>query len=294
MPGTTELNISGCEKFISLADEYLRGELSELSEEEKNFADNHINECKDCADYIEGEKNYLKAVKLAEYIPEISVSQSVMDEIIENRMVVNKPPKRRFVPVGFISAAAVVIIMFMIARGGPLNLFMKSAQDINSIENANDSGGTDKNIEMFGALYNENGINETNEIIAEEMEAAGGGNTFVRAFDAADADIAQSDGEAMPEVAGNLMPEDADDEAWFGVMNKVYLYYYIDAIDMTDEIRAAIIKDIEIYESYEESDIFDGEYKDTLENNLLENNIEILETLIIEHGRYIAVVYRSN
>ena len=121
MPEEIELNI--CEKVKSMADEYLH---DELTEQEMAEISSHIEECKDCLDYIENEKKYFEEIKLAEYTPEISVSQYVMDKIIENVMTVDKPPKRRFVPVGLISAAAVVIMATVLSRSGPLNLFMQT------------------------------------------------------------------------------------------------------------------------------------------------------------------------
>ena len=155
-----------CEKVRSLADEYLHDRLllvrdesenpgesenieniediedveilrePELSEEDKIFIENHIADCKECSDFIEEEKKYLDEVSLAGYVPEISISQYVMDKIIENKMTVDKPAKRRIFPVGLLSAAAVVIIMFALARSGPLDLFIKKDNVKNAVNPA--------------------------------------------------------------------------------------------------------------------------------------------------------------
>jgi hypothetical protein len=113
----TELNI--CEKVRLAADEYLR---LELPEPETAEIAGHTAICKDCFEYIENEKKYLEEIKLAEYIPEIPVSQSVMDKIIDNIMVVDKAPRRRFIPVGFISAAAIVIMIAAVSQTGLFDL----------------------------------------------------------------------------------------------------------------------------------------------------------------------------
>ena len=140
MPEKIKLNINNfendCEKVRFLADEYLHGE---LSAEDKDFLDRHILDCLECFDFIAAEKIYFEEIKLAEYVPEISVAKSVMDKIIENKIIADKPPRRRIMPMGFISAAAVIIIMFALTRGGTLNIFMQKADrdNINNIvENA--------------------------------------------------------------------------------------------------------------------------------------------------------------
>jgi len=151
LPDIIKLNRSvletDCEKVRMLADEYLHDERIvlgesgiskefELSEEERSFIKNHINGCEDCFDLIEAESKYLSEVKIAEYVPEISVAEFVVNKIIENQIIVDKPPKRRIFPVGLVSAAAVVIIMFALARSGPLSVFLKSDQNIGNINNS--------------------------------------------------------------------------------------------------------------------------------------------------------------
>lgn len=217
-----KINNSGndCEKVKSLADEYLHGELSESSEEKK-FIETHIIGCKDCLCYIAEEKTYLDEIKLAEYVPEISVSASVMDRIIENRMIVDKPARRRFMPpVGFMSAAAVVIIMFAIARGGPLNLFMKASQDNSSVEIGS---GNNKDIAMYAenaeeAAYDAEYYDGGTSAPAAGKAAADSGVFIANADDAAfepfneaqSYQTATTDADVMADNADILMTESGD------------------------------------------------------------------------------------
>lgn len=165
-----------CEKVKFTADEYLHGELSET---ENDFIEKHISECKDCFDFIETEKKYLDEIKFAEYIPEISVAKSVMDKIIENRMIIDRPPKKRFVPVGFIAAAAVIILMFAVSRGGALNMFMKSSKEksANNLENAvfdaqiinGTAANFDNSFVTYGEVQDDMDEDEL-ELVEEKME----------------------------------------------------------------------------------------------------------------------------
>jgi hypothetical protein len=103
-----------------------------------------------------------------------------MDKIIENRMIADKPPKKRFLPVGFISAAAVVIIMFAVARGGPLNLFMKTAQDNNT--------GTENNLNEDinnMAMHGENAAEAGHDAYYYNYNGNGNGNGDTAAGNAA-------------------------------------------------------------------------------------------------------------
>lgn len=302
------------EKIKFTADEYLHGELPELPEE--------IADCKEYLDYIEEEKKYLEEIKLAEYIPETSVSQFVMDKIIENKIVISKPQRRRFVPVGLISAAAVIIVMFAVSRGGAFDLFMKSTQENNSSANqAADNNIYDEKAEegyMYGDGYYEEDEEAPEEFGAEPeialaVPAAFDININENINEAADMDMGM--GEAAAEVAAaapalRTAPEAVDESRFSSEMDEhipkisgvqiseIYRFYYIGALNMPDEKRASITKDIEIYKTDEEFnvfDIFDKEYQETLENNLLENNIVIGEILNKEHdGKYIAVIYWSN
>jgi hypothetical protein len=183
------INIKDCEKIRELADEYLHAKLAELSEEieeiekteeiseedaspavtqkshlaegaileeEINFIDMHIAECKDCAGFIEEESKYLAEIKLADYVPEISVSQSVMEKIIAEKLTVGEPPRsifgrRRFLPVGFMSAAAALIIMLAVARGGIVDIFRQPHSD------AAGSGAGEPGISDMSMLFEADG-----------------------------------------------------------------------------------------------------------------------------------------
>jgi len=146
LPKNPKRNMDDCEKVRFMADEYLHDVLlgfdgtdiprkPELSEEDRDFIEKHMAECRECMELIEAESKYLEEVRLAEYIPEISVSGSVTDKIIENKMIIDKPPKRRKIPIGFISAAAVVAIMFLMSKGGPLSVLLRQEP----VRSANDS-----------------------------------------------------------------------------------------------------------------------------------------------------------
>jgi len=344
-----------CEKVKFMADEYLHGE---LSEKDNDFIRNHIITCKECFDFIEKEKKYLEEIKLGEYIPEISVSQSVMDKIIENKIIIDKPPKRRFVPFGFITAAAVVVIMFIASRDGVFNIFIKNSDTYGIAEN--DAGNAAQNENaifddeaeiIFGAYDNDNDNDgEIQDDMANEAAERGIEENLLmyeynNMYDEADYDKAAGDMDfnaAEPEIAAFILPEEESpapaaeapydiiateeeleaetlaaaipptvEESQFGAemeeyiseisgleMSEIYQFYYIGVINMPDEKREVITKDIEIYMHDGEHnmfDMFDKKYQDILEKNLIENNIEISEILIkYQDGGYIAVIYWSN
>jgi len=108
-----------CDNIKILADEYFHGE---LSPEDKNIVEAHIKSCANCAEFFESEKKYYKELKLAAHEPEISIAGAVMDKIINERIIVDKPAKKRFVPFGLISAAVIVLVMFIASRDA-LDLF---------------------------------------------------------------------------------------------------------------------------------------------------------------------------
>lgn len=328
MPETTYLNLNtddikkDCEKVILLADEYLHDELlgldlpeisrePELSEEDRSFIQKHISECKECFDYIETERKNLEAIRLAEYIPEISVSQSVMDRIIDNVMTVEKPPKRRFVPVGFISAAAVVIIIALSSRGSPIDFFKdifgqsNEKSDTTTPETAMDGGGALGGEEIFASPVIPGGFGDE---INESGDTAMG-------FEAANGSIESDDDNDDIPVPGlmkvNDPPEETDEttvstkedpqsmEEYVSARSDIeisefYEFYYIDST--LTEI-ADITTDIEIYWDNELNDTFyviEKKYKDILDKNLTENNIAVYETVSqYQDGKYIAVLFWS-
>lgn len=321
MPKTTklELNINNlendCEKVKFMADEYLHGE---LSGQDKSFIDIHIAGCRECFDFIGEEKKYLEEVKLAEYVPEISISQSVMDKIIADKIIIDKPPRKRFIPAGFISAAAVIIIMFIATRGSPVNLFLKSSQD----KNANESGAGNANneIAMFdSALINGtyadagNNYGEMQDDTADEDEAEATEEEFNRMkkfeIEAAAGDMNAPE----PEIAAYALPEE---ETAYDVMAEapvaapapaaimaesmsedlrpvitiaeflsenidltfVGLYYPLDSFTNT----VGIFEDIEIYRTDPNGrfDIIEKKYNDIFSRNI---NSEIGDSAEISH-----------
>jgi len=318
---------SDCEKVKSLADEYLHGELSELTglSEEKDFIEKHIIDCLDCRSYIDEEKIYLDAIRSAEYVPEISISQSVMDKIIENRIAAGKPKRKRFVPVGFLSAAAVIVIMFLISKGGPLNLFMKASQD-NAGNAVNNSISDSMSIEPYAGDAQFNAYNDET-VAAAPVSPAGFGLDITAATEAgteiplltispriAVGDFTNEAEENLGTQAGISpaaapMPE-AVDNSIFGLemdeyipevsgldMSEIYEIYYMSGYNKEAD-RPKILKDIEVYKTDSQRfmfDIIDKKYKDALNQNFKDNNITIGEILNKnQDGKFIVVVYWMN
>ena len=250
MPETTELKLiindfeNDCEKFRFMADEYLH---DELSVEDKDFIEKHINECKDCFDFIDEEKKYLEEIKLAEYIPEISVSQFVMNKITEDKIIINKPQRKRFIPVGFITAAAVILIIFIASRGRLLNIFMKSSQD----NGANDSAYAEFNLNNENIIYD--------EYILIEGNSDGGGNYGDIVDEAAEADIEMS-------AADFVRARSFDDNKAAGVMDSPEPEM---GKDDSEELIAPVPAAFAIAEAIPEAEeeIYDP-YSPTLENGL--------------------------
>ena len=121
--------LNNCEKIELWADEYFHGE---LSPKDNKIMDEHIINCEKCAEFFENEKIYFDEIKLAEYIPEINIAESVMDKIISGRITVDKPAKKKFIPFGLISAAVIVLVMLVASRD---NLYLINS-NIASDENA--------------------------------------------------------------------------------------------------------------------------------------------------------------
>jgi len=245
-----------CEKAIFMADEYIRDELPEADAVQITC---HIAECKGCSGYIEAERRYLRAVKLAGYEPETSVSQAVMSKIIDDVMIVDKPPRRRFVPVGFITAAAVVIIIAVASRGGPLDLAMPAAPE--------------------------------NENIAAPAALAFG--------EAADIDIAEEDSPselaaAEPAVrAFDFGGGDSDEYDDYIVLNSGLDITQIYEIYLAGGDRVEAMKGIEVYIARDSLDIIDKSHKAELDKYLYENGVvgEIQDKY--NDGEYIAVIWNN-
>ena len=126
-----------CERIEILADEYFHGE---LSPEDKNMLESHIKSCEICAEFFENERRYFEEIKIAAHEPELDIAAAVMDKIIAGRITVNKPAKKRFVPFGLISAAAIVLVM-LIASRDTLNLFVRQ-NDVAEL--------SDNNVMLYG------------------------------------------------------------------------------------------------------------------------------------------------
>jgi len=306
LPGKNKLNIhnnenNDCEKLKSLADEYLH---DELSDEEKEFIENHIKECADCADFITSEKLYLDGIKLAEYEPGISISQSVMKRITENKTVIEKPKKRRFAPFGLISAAVVVLFMFIATRGGPLDIFMQSNSDAaKSQENVNDKVlrendndinfefGTAANFAIDGGGYGnatpgeEVGEEEHDDAIVEEFADISPAHASRIAIEVPDI---QNDDSLIYEsiISGN------SDLKFEGTLEIYHTEYYTDF----KTLKSDIFKNIEIYRTDADGkyDIVDVKYTEQLMGNLSENNSAFLYNAdsVAERGDYILIMYK--
>jgi hypothetical protein len=154
-----EINISeNCVKITSLSDEYFHGE---LSPDEKNIADEHLKSCKTCAEFYENERKYFEEIKSAGFAPEIDVAKSVMDKIIAETITVSKPAKKRFIPFGFITAAALVIITFALSRTNVFRIFDQSAG----------SGSINAEQNSFSDRFSDNGAQSYFGTIADDEES---------------------------------------------------------------------------------------------------------------------------
>ena len=102
--------IYNCEYVKSVSDEYLHGE---LSEDDKKAIDSHLLECNECTVFYNDEKNLLDIIKSSEYIPDVSFKNLVMDKIIDEKIVIQKRSGKRPAPFGLISAAVIILIVFL-------------------------------------------------------------------------------------------------------------------------------------------------------------------------------------
>ena len=117
-----------CDKMEQMADEYFHGE---LSPEDMREVDRHVKSCEKCAVYFENERRYCEAVRLAAY--DADIAGAVMDRIIDGRLIVDAPAKKRYIPFGLISAAAIVLVMLVMSRD-TLDLFDREANEGYAIE----------------------------------------------------------------------------------------------------------------------------------------------------------------
>jgi len=276
MPEEININLNICDKIKSAADEYLRGE---LPAPEADQISGHIEQCADCAGYIKTEKIYLEEIKLAGYTPEISLSRSVMDKIIENVMIIDKPPKRRFVPVGFISAAAVVIIIAFVSNTGLFDFNTRIAQENDASPGSGygDSGGAGELRGAFGNIIDDNADADESEF---ELGFA--------ASPAAAADLAIA--EAAPEAASRQFAADNYDD--YTVLNSGLDITQIYEIYLAGGDRAEAMKNIEVYISGESLDIINKSHKAELDRYMLENSVAVGEIQSKNYdGEYIAVIW---
>lgn len=184
-------DFNNCETVKSLADEYFHND-PDLTEIDRESICAHLKTCDGCSAFYAGEKKYLDEIKAAEYIPGISISEAVMNNIIENTLIVDSGPKKRIVPFGLISAAAVVIVMFALSRAGLLDTLNRVSNDSNySNDSANnmimhetaenqaiDYGELLDGVYSFdygldadaGGYFEENEADETNEANEENEE----------------------------------------------------------------------------------------------------------------------------
>ncbi|MCL2095518.1 MAG: zf-HC2 domain-containing protein [Oscillospiraceae bacterium] len=295
-----KLNICGEVKFM--ADEYLRGELGLLKESDKIFIEEHILECKDCLEYIENERKYLEEIKLAEYIPDIDIAGIVMDKIIGGVMAIDKPRRKRFIPVGLMSAAVIVILFAAVSRGGLMNIFIRGDNNINDLNAANERS--------YGGEYG-----GSPEIARFNLDVGGGFDENTEAeedFDAA-ADVWNDDSPPQPALraAGEYIPAEAVAQSIFGshevdeyiyrnfglTEDDFYAYYFVGG---NGENNTDIIRNIDVYAGGGEErarfvDIIAKGDEETLVRNAFDNYIYVSEILIKnQDGEYIAVVYWFN
>jgi hypothetical protein len=167
-----------------MADEYFH---DELSPENKKMLEEHTKGCEKCAARFESERIYYNKIKSAEY--KINIAESVMDKIISGQMIVNKPAKKRFVPFGLISAAAIVLVLWAVSRDNIKlydnmvneNALIQEEAEYGAMmanDNADAGGGeaAEELLEIRAAVITEAAAEdfdvETRAYIVEEMEAA--------------------------------------------------------------------------------------------------------------------------
>lgn len=178
-----------CDQIELLTDEYFHGE---LSPEDKKVLEEHLKICEKCTEFFESEKIYFENIKSAEFVPETNIADSVMNIIISEQRTVDKPAKKRFVPFGLISAAAIVLVIFIASRD-TLDLFKNttndSAESIQIEENVQDI--------ILNGDFAENNINE-NDVDKHSGEADTFAIPQIRAMMADDIEVEAEAGDIAP------------------------------------------------------------------------------------------------
>ncbi|MCL2159600.1 MAG: hypothetical protein FWH48_09355 [Oscillospiraceae bacterium] len=226
----------------------------------------------------ETDERYLKAVKLAAYEPESSISRYVMDKIIGEKIAIQKPRKKIFVPFGLISAAAIVLALFVLTRGGALEIFTKS--DLNA---------QSANLELAADM----GMDEGFAFETAQPEAAiakGEADMDMETGIEMNMDMVLAEAVEEPEEA--LLPEEAApapaaELAERAVVGREY------KISRGEFERAGgdILKGIEIYSDKDGYYIIESQYREALEKNLGEQGIEAKVKEIDAGGEgYIALI----
>ena len=256
MPNILE---SDCEKARSLADGYLRDGLG-LSEADSGFFDGHIGECAGCLDFVESESRYIEAMAQASYEPQSSISQFVMGKIARGEIAIEKPPKKIFVPFGLISAAAIVLAMFVASRSGALEIFTKSNENAAADSGAGRANAVAKSFEDAEMAFDEFGGIE--EFL--EMEAP---------IPAAEPNEDHGYGTGDAPVRGNLFGD--LDESGFWEANRDLAIEFLYRIDLGGASIGDILKDIEIYRADQEGAFYivGMQHRETLEKNMGEIGI---------------------
>ena len=149
-----------CDKMEQMTDGYFHGE---LSPEDMLEVDRHVKGCEKCAAYFENERRYFEAVRLAAHNADIA--GAVMDRIIDGRLIVDAPAKRRYVPFGLISAAVIVLVMLAMSRD-TLDLFDRAADAIAAEHNIYEAATPEIRVRGFAGDW------------AAEAEEDGGAATF--------------------------------------------------------------------------------------------------------------------
>jgi hypothetical protein len=298
-PLQSNIHENDCEKLKSMADEYLHDELVifgdaenardlELSEGERDFVEEHIRQCAACFSFIESESVYIENMEQAQYTPEASVSEYVAGKIIRERISVEKPRKKIIVPFGLISAAAVVLIVFIASKSGLADMFIKSSgnMDLSSADFALSAFGEaeslkDADMEMAEGMA-----------LAPEEEKAGEEQPYFLTEESAMAD-APAAAPAPPAPEQGNMSYAGFWEAASGLA--VEWLYRIDSGEKSGDI----FKDIEIHTSDPEGGFYIValKYKELLEKNLLEAGIDALAEAAGNPGagltdeKYIGILY---
>ena len=194
-------------------------------------------------------------------------------------MIVDKPPKRRFAPVGFITAAAVVIIIAVASRGGSPDLFMPAAH-----ENAN--------MAAPAALEYGEAMEEMDYAADEDAAGIAADEPEMRAFDLAGGDAAPIAAAPAAEEAATRRPSDEYDD--YTVLNSGLDITQIYEIYLAGGDRHEAMKDVEVYISGDSLDIINKSHKAELDKYLYENSVVVGEIRgKYNDGEYIAVIWNN-